>query len=482
MIYSERNPIMYQGEKLCRKRFTGEDFTKFDFSHANLRGAKFEMCTLRNADFSHANLHRAKFKQCELQEANFVQADLRGTRFNEGNLIKAELSHTDMRSVRFDKCDLSRSDFSNARLGVNKYRNVIKYAITSIAYNLTITIFCLPIVLLGILLFLGVQYISEDYFSINASTAESLSATVSVSATLVLLLIVAWKYARVKFFLFAMIIVFLIDAIGLGLFVLGARVTSGFTNETLLGVAAGVFQLFRTVVGVVVQVQIARWLMSRVNPRLRTWWESIRGSRFDECDLSYADFSFANCRGAGFHLAKSLDGTRWNDVTNLNHARFPDGFVITQRDSNRENPITSQYETDDGQNDLNQQNPNEQQPPIQSPSISIFSTNATDKNDNDKDKKIQKKSSIDRRSRRLLDKALVGAFSRFDLEKMIAYGFDMQLDEITERDNKRKVVFEVIKYFDHRDELEKLILFAYMERPKNAKLRELAEKHPYYGE
>lgn len=92
---------------------------------------------------------------------------------------------------------------------------------------------------------------------------------------------------------------------------------------------------------------------------------------------------------------------------------------------------------------------------------------------------IKKNSKIDRK---LLDDALQESFSRHDLQPILAFVLDVPLGAINEQGSMAQMVYDVINYFYRRDELERLIAETYKARPNNAKLRYLAEKHPYHEE
>jgi uncharacterized protein YjbI with pentapeptide repeats len=87
------------------------DFTRFDFSHLVLRGARFKHAVLADAKFNGATLSHATLCHADLQRADLRGADLRGA-----DLRGADLRGADLRGADFDNVNMSNADLRHANL------------------------------------------------------------------------------------------------------------------------------------------------------------------------------------------------------------------------------------------------------------------------------------------------------------------------------------------------------------------------------
>jgi uncharacterized protein YjbI with pentapeptide repeats len=96
-------PVFTRGEKaeLYRHVFCVAELDEVDFSGADLRGARFERCSLRGAIFSGSLLIGVEFLGCDLRCADFSGAVLAKNRFDGSWLIGvAGLSPTALEQAR----------------------------------------------------------------------------------------------------------------------------------------------------------------------------------------------------------------------------------------------------------------------------------------------------------------------------------------------------------------------------------------------
>ncbi|MEM7573445.1 MAG: pentapeptide repeat-containing protein [Bacteroidota bacterium] len=96
-------------------------FDYYDFSYANLKGARMGGRSFRKTNFTGAVLRNANFEEAKLIEAIFVEADLTYTRFNEAIIDKADFQGAILNNTRFQKASLGSANLSGTDLRNTKF-------------------------------------------------------------------------------------------------------------------------------------------------------------------------------------------------------------------------------------------------------------------------------------------------------------------------------------------------------------------------
>jgi V8-like Glu-specific endopeptidase len=82
---------------------------------------------------------------------------------------------------------------------------------------------------------------------------------------------------------------------------------------------------------------------------------------------------------------------------------------------------------------------------------------------------------VEQREYRLLNEALVDAFTLQSLDQMLQFGLGDRLENIAAPANLNHTVFELIGYYNRRDRVEKLVQAARRFNPTNGRLHEVAQ-------
>ena len=121
--YSEFTRCDFSGADLRGFSFTECDFIDCDLSNANIYGVSFREvifngCKMLGLDFEHCGLHGLDIKvsDCILNYCNFTGCSLKKKKFNHCHLIQADFTHADLTEEVFDTCDLSQTLFYNTLL------------------------------------------------------------------------------------------------------------------------------------------------------------------------------------------------------------------------------------------------------------------------------------------------------------------------------------------------------------------------------
>uniref|UniRef100_A0A3B0M2M1 E3 ubiquitin-protein ligase SopA n=1 Tax=Arsenophonus endosymbiont of Trialeurodes vaporariorum TaxID=235567 RepID=A0A3B0M2M1_9GAMM len=91
---------------------------KFNFSRADLSGAKMNDTTLTNVDLTHANLFRTDFTKANLHDADLSHARAIDTDFTGASLIEATLNDANLNGANFIRANLSGAKMN--QVSINK--------------------------------------------------------------------------------------------------------------------------------------------------------------------------------------------------------------------------------------------------------------------------------------------------------------------------------------------------------------------------
>jgi uncharacterized protein YjbI with pentapeptide repeats len=82
-----------------KRLFSRLSENKFDLSHLDLQGVRFEKCSLTKFNFSQSDLRQTRWYSVGLDKVNFSGADLRGASFEWAHWDVANLNGADLRGV-----------------------------------------------------------------------------------------------------------------------------------------------------------------------------------------------------------------------------------------------------------------------------------------------------------------------------------------------------------------------------------------------